>query len=236
MNILIVEDEIRVADFVSRGLRAERHATTVVSDGETALEVGMDPGFDIIILDLLLPKINGHEVCQTLRLRSITTPILMLSALGSVEDRIKGLRLGADDYLAKPFSFDELLARLEALVRRGRASLPVQQRKLVLGELAFDRETLDVTLAGAKLKLTAKELALLELLLSSPGKIFSRERILNNVWDMTEDPLTNVVDVYIGRLRKLLRAGGGTVSIETLRGFGYRLVVGDGTEQTAEPE
>lgn len=229
MNILIVEDEARVADFLARGLRAERHATTVVSDGEAALDAGMDPGFDVIILDLLLPRMHGHEVCQTLRQRNVTTPILMLTALGSVESRIAGLRLGADDYLAKPFSFDELLARLEALARRGRAVLPAQQRKLVLGDLEFDRETIEVTLSGEKLKLTAKELALLELLLTSPGKIFSRERILSNVWDMTEDPLTNIVDVYIGRLRKLLRTGAGTVSIETMRGIGYRIVQDTGS-------
>lgn len=236
MNILIVEDEIRVADFIARGLRAERHATTIVSDGETALEVAMEPGFDVIILDLLLPRMHGHEVCQTLRQRNVTTPILMLTALGSVENRIGGLRLGADDYLAKPFSFDELLARLEALARRGHASLPLQQRKLVLGELELDRETLEVTLGGAKLKLTAKELAILELLLLSPGKIFSRERILNNVWDMTEDPLTNIVDVYIGRLRKLLRTGSGNVSIETLRGIGYRIVADDIAAPPGEAE
>lgn len=224
MNILLVEDEARVADFIARGLRAERHSVAIARDGVAALEQGRDSSFDVIVLDLLLPKIHGHEVCQTLRHRGVVTPILMLTALGDVGDRISGLRLGADDYLAKPFSFDELLARLEALSRRGRAELPSQERRLELNGLVYDRETLEVTQGGERLKLTAKELAVLELLMSAPGKVFSRERILNNVWDVTEDPLTNIVDVYIGRLRKQLRSGGGTVTIETMRGFGYRMV------------
>lgn len=224
MNILIVEDEVRVADFLARGLRSERHTVSVAKDGEAGLEAGSSPEFDIIVLDLLLPKMHGHEVCQTLRQRGVQTPILMLTALGTVENRVDGLRLGADDYLAKPFAFDELLARIEALGRRGR-NLAASSRTLEVGNLIFDRETLEVTHGGEKLKLTAKELAVLELLMSSPGKLYTRERILSNVWDMTEDPLTNVVDVYIGRLRKHLKSVTGTATIETLRGIGYRIVV-----------
>ena len=181
MNILLVEDETRVSDFITRGLRAERHSVTVAEDGAVALELGADEDYDVIVLDLLLPKVHGHEVCQTLRQRGVTTPILMLTALGNVGDRIDGLRLGADDYLSKPFSFDELLARLGALSRRGRVSLQPQERRLELGALIFDRETLEVTNSNVKLKLTAKELAILELLMSAPGKVFSRERILNNL-------------------------------------------------------
>lgn len=223
MNVLIVEDEARIADFIARGLRAELHNPTVVSDGESALKMGSLADFDAIILDLLLPKVHGHEVCQVLRQRGVKTPIIMLSALGETGDRIQGLRLGADDYMVKPFAFDELLVRLEALVRRTTPDR-VLQPKLVLADLVFDRETMEVAHSGNIMKLTAKELAVLELLMSGPGKVFSRERILCNVWDAYEDPLTNVVDVYIGRLRKHLRASGGSVGIQTMRGLGYRLV------------
>lgn len=225
MNILIVEDETRVADFLARGLRAERHNVTVVGDGEAGVEAGLSRQFDVIILDLLLPRMHGHEVCQTLRQQGMDTAILMLTALGALEDRVTGLRLGADDYLAKPFAFDELLARIAAITRRNR-NLDRQQSTLTMGDLSFDPEAMEVVHGGKPLKLTAKELAVLELLLSTPGKIFSRERILSNVWDLSEDPLTNIIDVYIGRLRKHLRSTGGSVSIETIRGIGYRLVVG----------
>lgn len=223
MNLLVVEDETRVADFLARGLRAERYNVTVVNDGEAAVEACLSRQFDVIVLDLLLPRMHGHDVCQTLRQKGWTSPILMLTALGGVEDRVVGLRMGADDYLAKPFAFEELLARIEALTRRNRYQ-DVASQRLTSGDLSFDRETMEVVHGGVPLKLTGKELAVLELLLSSPGKIFSRERILSNVWDLSEDPLTNVVDVYVGRLRKHLRSTGGQTSIETLRGIGYRLV------------
>lgn len=223
MNILIVEDEERVADFLRRGLRAELHNVNVVSDGEAAIEAGLNPDLDLIILDLMLPKVHGREVCQTLRQRNVSTPILMLTALDKVDDRIDGLRTGADDYMSKPFSFDELLARIEALTRRLRQADP-GPKVITFADLVFDRNTLQVMHGGEALRLTAKELALIELLLSTPGKIFSRERILSNVWDSSHDPLTNVVDVYIGRLRKQLKATGGSVEIETLRAVGYRLV------------
>lgn len=233
MNLLVVEDESRVADFLARGLRAERHNVTVVGNGETAIEAAQSRQFDLIILDLLLPGIHGHEVCQTLRQNGLKSAILMLTALGGVEDRVAGLRMGADDYLGKPFSFDELLARVEALGRRNRGQDALSHR-LVMGDLSFDRDTMEVVHGSKPLKLTAKELAILELLLSSPGKIFSRERILSNVWDLSEDPLTNVVDVYIGRLRKQLRSTGGQTSIETLRSIGYRLVASMPDESEAK--
>ncbi|MBX9699593.1 MAG: response regulator transcription factor [Acetobacteraceae bacterium] len=225
-SLLVVEDDPRVADFLGRGLRAEGYAVVPARNGVEALELAGSARFDAILLDVMLPgSMDGREICRQLRARRDPTPILMLTALDAVEDRVEGLRVGADDYLGKPFAFDELLARIDALIRRGRrfAEAP---RIVTLGDLAFDREALTVARAGRRLELTAKELALLDLLLSAPGRLFSRERILNSVWGLSEDPLTNVVDVYIGRLRRKLETGEDGAAmpvIRTVRGLGYRL-------------
>ena len=234
MKLLIVEDEPRVADFLGRGLRAERHTVTIAQDGETALEFARHNPFEVIVLDLLLPGMHGLEVCQTLRQLGVGTPIIILSALDAVQDRIEGLRLGADDYLTKPFSFDELLARIEALARRPRTIAEAVAR-VEFGGLVFDREQLVVLDGEEQIKLTAKELAILEVLLSAPGKVFSRERILNNVWGVAEDPMTNVVDVYMARLRRKLVKPGREALFETVRGMGYRInpVVGAGSGKDA---
>lgn len=231
MNILIVEDDPRVADFLERGLRAEGYRVRVARDGPTGIALARElaaawreteqPG--VILLDLMLPVINGIEVCQTLRASGIATPIIMLTALGAVEDRISGLRMGADDYLVKPFAFEELLARIEALMRRSRDVRPVASRSLTVGALELDRSTMRVTRAGTELSMTARELALLELFMSAPGRVLSRERILANVWGVDEDPLTNVVDVYIRRLRSKIDPDGQPSAITTLRGLGYRM-------------
>jgi DNA-binding response OmpR family regulator len=222
--LLVVEDEVRVADFLERGLRAEGYRVVVARNGTEALDAAGAERFDAILLDVMLPGgLSGREVCQRLRARRDATPILMLTALDAVEDRVEGLRLGADDYMAKPFAFDELLARIAALIRRAAGPATVVSR-LELGDLAFDRETLVVTRGGRRMDLTAKELALLELLMSAPGRVFSRERILSNVWGISEDPLTNVVDVYIGRLRRKLELEGPEgPAITTIRGRGYRI-------------
>jgi DNA-binding response OmpR family regulator len=222
MNLLVVEDDPRVADFLARGLRAEGYLITVARTGPEGLELGRSQPFDLILLDLMLPGRSGLEVCQELRARRVLTPILMLTALDTTEDKIKGLRLGADDYLTKPFDVDELLARIEALIRRNRG-FTADSRQLVVGDLVFDRETLTVRRGAHPIELTAKELALLELLMSAPGKVFSRERILNRVWGYAEDPLTNVVDVYIRRLRGKIDDGHTLPLIKTLRGIGYKL-------------
>jgi DNA-binding response OmpR family regulator len=222
MNLLVVEDDPRVADFLARGLRAEGYLITVARTGPEGLELGRSQPFDLIVLDLMLPGLSGLEVCQELRARRVLTPILMLTALDTTEDKIKGLRLGADDYLIKPFDVDELLARIEALIRRNRG-FTADSKQLVVGDLVFDRETLTVRRGNRPVDLTAKELALLELLMSAPGKVFSRERILNRVWGYAEDPLTNVVDVYIRRLRSKIEQGTATPLIKTLRGIGYKL-------------
>lgn len=225
-SLLVVEDEARVADFLGRGLRAEGYRVVLARDATEALRAIGAERFTLLVLDVMLPGgLDGRALCQALRARGDTTPILMLSALDAVEDRVEGLRLGADDYLVKPFAFDELLARIAALIRRANGSGDMAG-PLELGDLVFDRDALTVTRAGRRIDLTAKELALLELLISAPGRVFSRERILNTVWGLGEDPLTNVVDVYIGRLRRKLRldaAAGPTIT--TLRGRGYRIEV-----------
>jgi two-component system OmpR family response regulator len=222
MRILIVEDETRIADFLQRGLRAEGHFCLVANDGETGLSLAMEGDFDLILLDLMLPGIHGHEVCQQLRMKQVNTPLIILSAMDSLDDVITGLRMGADDYMTKPFSFEELLARIETVMRRN-SDIADQEQTLKAGPLAFDRESLRFFVDGTEIKLTAKELAIIELLMSNPGTLFSRERILNNVWGLNMDPLTNVVDVYIGKLRKKIDSGSDSSMIETVRGMGYRL-------------
>ncbi|MDX1379666.1 MAG: response regulator transcription factor [Xanthomonadales bacterium] len=224
MRILIVEDETRVADFLERGLRAEGHFCVVASDGEEGLKLATEGDFDLILLDLMLPKIHGHEVCQQLRMNKVHTPLMILTALDSVDDVVKGLRLGADDYMTKPFSFEELLARIESVMRRS-ADAQKEDACLRAGHVVFDRDSLRVTVNEEDVHMTAKELAILELLMSKPGTLFSRERILSNVWGLDMDPLTNVVDVYIGKLRKKIDPEDGESMIETVRGLGYRFRV-----------
>jgi two-component system OmpR family response regulator len=222
MRILIVEDESRIADFLQRGLRAEGHFCVIANDGESGLALALEGDFDLILLDLMLPGIHGHEVCQQLRVNKINTPLIMLSAMDSLEDVISGLRMGADDYITKPFSFEELLARIETIMRRG-SSIDTEDEVLTAGPLVFDRRSLRFSVNGTELKMTAKELAIIELLMSNPGTLFSRERILSNVWGLNMDPLTNVVDVYIGKLRKKIDEHAENSIIETVRGLGYRL-------------
>jgi len=222
MRILIIEDETRIADFLQRGLRAESHFCLIANDGETGLSLAMEGDFDLILLDLMLPGIHGHEVCQQLRMKQVNTPLIILSAMDSLDDVIAGLRMGADDYMTKPFSFEELLARIDAVMRRN-SDIAEQEQTLKVGPLVFDRKSLRFFKEDAQVQLTAKELAIIELLMSNPGTLFSRERILNNVWGLNMDPLTNVVDVYIGKLRKKIDSGSDSSLIETVRGMGYRL-------------
>jgi DNA-binding response OmpR family regulator len=230
MRVLIVEDEARIADFLDRGLRAEGHFCVVAGDGKEGLSLALKGDFDLILLDLVLPKMHGHEVCQQLRVNKISTPLMILTAMDSIEDIVAGLRLGADDYMTKPFSFEELLARIESVMRRS-SSRELEDPCLRVGPVTFDREALRVSVEGRETHMTAKELAILELLMSNPGKLFSRERILSNVWGLNMDPLTNVVDVYIGKLRKKIDPDGGESLIETVRGLGYRLHLPPGSGQ-----
>lgn len=221
MNILLVEDEARVADFVRRGLRAEGWNVEHVGSGEAALEACVVPIHDAIVLDLMLPGMSGQDVCRLLRARGNVTPVLMLTALDTAEERVEGLRLGADDYLPKPFDFDELIARIHALVRRDRdyRTAPAE-RDLRHDGVVIDTESLIVRIDDTPIDLTCKERELLTLFLGNVGKALSRERILGAVWGLSEDPLTNVVDVYISRLRKKLGPYGG--QLVTVRGSGYR--------------
>jgi two-component system OmpR family response regulator len=222
MRVLIVEDEVRIADFLQRGLRAEGHFCVVANDGDAGLALAMEGDFDLLLLDMMLPGLHGREICQQLRMNKINTPLIILSAMDSLDDVIAGLRMGADDYMTKPFSFEELLARIETVTRRS-AEVTVEEQLLSVGSLAFDRQSLRFSVDGTEIKMTAKELAIIELLMSHPGTLFSRERILSNVWGLNMDPLTNVVDVYIGKLRKKIDNGNEVSLIETVRGLGYRL-------------
>jgi DNA-binding response OmpR family regulator len=232
MRVLIVEDDARVSGFLERGLKAEGYRPQVASTAGSGVsmaealqkEVRENHESAVLILDVMLPDGSGLDVCQKLRAEGFDLPILMLTALNSVEDRVAGLRMGADDYLGKPFAFDEILARLEALGRRVSHCAPAQARKLlVVDDLSLDLEKMRLSRGGRELCLTAKELALVELLMSAPGRLFSRERILSNVWGVNEDPLTNVVDVYIRRLRAKIDLDGLPPLIHTQRGLGYRL-------------
>jgi len=225
VRILIVEDEPRIADFLQRGLGAEGHFCVVAGDGESGLSLALGGDFDLLLLDLMLPRMHGHEVCQQLRMKGLKTPIIILTGMDSLDDIVAGLRMGADDYITKPFSFEELLARVETVMRRSK-DLTTKEWVLKVGPLAFDRQSLRFSVDGNEVKLTAKELAIIELLMSKPDTLFSRERILSNVWGLNMDPLTNVVDVYIGRLRKKIDGNSDRATIETVRGLGYRLTTG----------
>lgn len=222
MNILVVEDEIRVADFICRGLRSEGWSVEHAPNGESALDLLQDHRFDVLVLDLMLPGISGQDVCRKMRARENFTPVLMLSALDSTDDRVQGLELGADDYLPKPFDFDELCARIQALARRvSRYGHSGDSKQLQFAGVVLNTDAHTVHVDGEPIDLTAREREILALFLANPSKVFSRERILNKVWGSQADPLTNVVDVFIGRLRKKLGANGNL--IKTVRGLGYRL-------------
>lgn len=221
MNILIVEDDKKVADFLVRGLRAEGYFIDWIADGSEVLPALIEQKPELIVLDRMLPKVDGLQICKLIRSQQLPVRVLMLSALAEVSDRVDGLRAGADDYLVKPFAFEELLARIESLFKRN--PFANHERRFVVGTLELNLDTMQVKREGQMLSLTAKELAVLELLMSNPQKVFSRERILATVWGINEDPLTNVVDVYIRRLRKKVDSPFTQSYIKTLRGIGYCL-------------
>lgn len=218
MNLLIVEDESRVADFLRRGLKAEGWSVEHAPDGECALEALRGGSFDVVLLDLMLPGMSGQDVCRRVRAQGDQTPILMLTALDGTAACISGLRMGADDYLTKPFDFEELLARIEALHRRRGKGGPYQRASNT--GVSFDAEGLRVSVDGVEIELSVKERELMVLFLANPGRALSRERILNAIWGIQEDPLTNVIDVYVARLRRKIAPYG--ANIVTLRGAGYR--------------
>lgn len=222
MAILIIEDDARIVEFIRRGLEAEGYLTDVASDGREGLKIAAAPDYELILLDLMLPDISGQEICRQLRLSGVTTPILMLTAMDTVEDKVEGLRIGADDYLTKPFAFDELVARIEALLRRSQG-FKQKSSELAVADLTLNRETHEVRRGGRLIELTPKEYSLLEYFMTAPGKVFSRTRILDNVWGHSTDPLTNVVEVYIRNLRRKIDDGQPVQLIKTVRGFGYKI-------------
>jgi two-component system, OmpR family, response regulator len=220
VRVLIVEDQPKLAALLARGLREEGHAADVADRGEDALWMAGAAPYDAIVLDIMLPGIDGIDTCRELRRHDIWTPVLMLTARDAVGDRVTGLDAGADDYLTKPFSFDELLARLRALTRRVPAERPVT---VEVGELRLDPAAHRVWHGETELELSAKEFALLELLMRRSGHALTREQILEGAWDMSYERRSNVVDVYIRYLREKVDRPFGSDTIETVRGIGYRL-------------
>lgn len=221
MHVLVVEDDERVASHVVKGLRAQGWHVDHVADGREALFQVASETYDVIILDRMLPKVDGLKILQTMRAADDGTPVLILSALGDVDNRVKGLRAGGDDYLAKPFAFSELLARVEALSRRRGA---VQETaELSLADLHMNLIARTVTRGGRLLDLTAREFALLEFLLRHAGRVVSRSMLLEAVWDYNFDPQTNIIDQHVSRLRAKIDKGFDTPLVQTVRGMGYSL-------------
>lgn len=222
MRILVVEDDKRLASVIKRGLVEEGYSVDSVYDGEEAQYMGETTPYDLIILDIMLPKKDGIVVCQELRARKVSMPILMLTAKDSIEDRVTGLDSGADDYLTKPFAFSELLARVRALMRR---DLLFKAPKLQAGDLVMDTLTREVWKGQRKIELTAKEYSILEYFMRHPNMVVTRTMLEEGAWNYDFDSLSNIVDVYIRRLRSKIDDEGEDSLIQTLRGAGYRLAV-----------
>jgi two-component system OmpR family response regulator len=218
MRILVVEDEVKMARAIRRGLEQEGYAVDVANEGEDAFQRGLFNDYDAIVLDLMLPERDGFSICRELRSRGRWAPILMLTARDGVEDRIRGLDAGADDYSVKPFAFGELLARVRAMVRRGGTERP---STLTVDDVCLDPATHTVRRTGELVDLTPKEFALLEFLMRHPSEVVSRTRILEHVWDVNYEGFSNVVDVYVGYLRRKLGRPSEEAFIRTIRGVGY---------------
>jgi two-component system copper resistance phosphate regulon response regulator CusR len=224
MRILLVEDEAKMAGFIERGLAAERYAVDVARDGREGLDFAVAYHYDLIILDLMLPFLNGSDVLRKIRDRNTQVPVLILTARDAMQDKVKNFEAGADDYLTKPFAFEELLVRIKALLRRG----PVNRSSSIkVGDLELDRLTQQVKRGGRRIELTLKEYALLEYLLVNAGRVLSRNMIIEHVWDQSFDGITNIVDVYIRHLRNKIDEGTDKKLIRTVRGVGYVVSGGD---------
>ena len=220
VHVLVVEDDVRMAAAIRRGLRTEGIVADVAADGEEGIRVARATDFDALVLDVMLPGIDGFETCSRLRAAGVWTPIIMLTARDSVEDRVRGLDRGADDYLTKPFSLAELLARLRALARRGALERPTV---LEAGDLRLDPAARHVSRGDAEIELSAREFALLETFMRHPGQVFSQTQLLDAAWDLGYEQRSNVVEVYVRYLREKVDRPFGVRSLETVRGLGYRL-------------
>jgi two-component system OmpR family response regulator len=230
MRVLVVEDEVKMASLIRRGLRGDGMSADVAIKGEDALWMAGATRYDAIVLDVMLPGIDGFEVCKRLRADGVWAPVLMLTARDAVEDRVRGLDTGADDYLAKPFSFAELSARLRALCRRG----PIEQPTVLqVGELQLDPASKRVRRGDVDISLSAKELALLEAFMRRPGQVLDRFQLLEHAWDYEYENRSNVVDVYVRYLREKIDRPFGVESIETVRGAGYRMRADGGRRAAA---
>jgi DNA-binding response OmpR family regulator len=230
MRILVIEDEKRIADFLGRGLESAGYAVDVVGTGREALAASHATDYDLLVLDLMLPDTDGLEVLERVRGRKVSPPVLILSARGTLDDRVRGLESGADDYLVKPFAFVELLARVRALLRRGQ-SVP---EKLQVGDLVLDCIRRKVSRAGEAVDLAPKEFGILEYLMRNKGRPLSRTMIVEHVWDMDYDGLTNIVDVYIRHLRSKIDERSAQKLIQTVRGIGYMIDLPEATANGAE--
>jgi two-component system, OmpR family, response regulator len=226
MRVLIVEDELKMAGLVRRGLLDEGHAADVASSGEDAIWMAQAHPYDAIVLDVMLPRLSGHDTCRTLRNEGVWSPVLMLTSRDAVEDRVAGLDAGADDYLTKPFSFAELLARLRALARRGGVERPAE---LEVGDLRLDPAGRRAWRGKVEVQLSPKEFALLETFMRRPGQVLSRLQLLEHAWDFAYENRSNVIDVYVRYLREKVDRPFDASSIETVRGVGYRLRAADQT-------
>jgi two-component system OmpR family response regulator len=221
MRILVVEDEAEVAAYLSKGLKEHGHVVDEAHDGKEGLYLALSEPFDAMVIDRMLPNVDGLSIVRSVRQADIKTPVLILSALGQVDDRVEGLREGGDDYLVKPFAFSELIARLEALSRRGAPT--GEQTRLVVGDLEMDLLARSVRRAGREIELKPREFALLEYLMRNSGRVVTRTMLLEQVWDYHFDPQTNVIDVHISRLRQKIDRGFETELLQTVRGAGYTL-------------
>jgi two-component system OmpR family response regulator len=219
MRILLVEDDPKIASFILKGLKAEGFAVDHASDGEQGLDLAMTEPYTAAVVDIMLPKLNGLELIKTLRQEKVKTPVIVLSAKGAVEDRVKGLQIGADDYLAKPFAFSELLARIQALVRR--STNAAEPTRLSFGDLSMNLITREVLRGETKIELQPLEFSLLEYLLRNAGRVVSKTMIMENVWNYNFDPQTNVVESRIYKLREKIDKDFPVKLIHTVRGVGY---------------
>jgi len=222
VHILVVEDEQRLALLLRRVLLEERHTVDLAHDGEKGLDLALSDTYDVVILDVMLPVYDGFEVCRQMRAERILSPVLMLTARGAVEDRVKGLNVGADDYLTKPFAMEELLARVNALLRRRDRHFD-ETPQLCVGDLTLDLVRHEAKRAGRVIELTAKEFALLEYLMRHPGQVLSRTQITDAVWRYDLEALSNVVDIYIHYVRDKVDQGFSHPLIKTIRGIGYKI-------------